>query len=96
MDPSHRRVQLGSRPLPSWLSGWVSPLLADAARPLLAGLLLAGLLLTGLGAPPAWAALPPGNAVTDPAAILRNALPIESVDLQRAPAMTCAPNAGVP
>ena len=69
--------------MPSWLSGWVSPLLADAARPLLAGLLLAGLLLTGLGAPPAWAALPPGNAVTDPAAILRDALPIESVDLQK-------------
>ncbi len=30
----------------------------------------------------AWAALPPGNAVTDPAAILRDALPIEPGDLQ--------------
>ena len=31
---------------------------------------------------PAWAALPPGNAVTDPAAILRDALPIQQGDLQ--------------
>jgi len=30
----------------------------------------------------AWAALPPGNAVTDPAAILRDALPIQQGDLQ--------------
>ncbi|MEY4772770.1 MAG: hypothetical protein RLZZ346_2025 [Cyanobacteriota bacterium] len=41
------------------------------------------LLLTSLplGAA-AWAALPPGNAVTDPAAILRDALPIQQEDLQ--------------
>lgn len=48
-------------------------------------------LLIGLGmglggalvmAPPALAALPPGNAVTDPAALLRNALPIQQPDLQ--------------
>jgi peptidylprolyl isomerase len=32
---------------------------------------------------PAAAALPPGNAVTDPAALLRNALPIEQPDLQK-------------
>lgn len=31
---------------------------------------------------PARAALPPGNAVTDPAALLRNALPIQQPDLQ--------------
>lgn len=31
---------------------------------------------------PVEAALPPGNAVTDPAALLRNALPIEQPDLQ--------------
>jgi len=34
-------------------------------------------------AAPAWAALPEGNAVTDPSAILRNALPIEAPDLQQ-------------
>ncbi|MCP9885449.1 peptidylprolyl isomerase [Synechococcus sp. ATX 2A4] len=38
---------------------------------------------TGLSAAqPAAAALPPGNAVTDPAALLRDALPIEATDLQ--------------
>ena len=42
------------------------------------GLLLALL----LAAPGAWAALPQGNAVTDPAAILRNALPIKAPELQ--------------
>jgi peptidylprolyl isomerase len=49
----------------------------------LAALLVAGLVCSGLGASPAWAFLPPGNAVTDPAAILRDALPIESADLQK-------------
>ena len=32
--------------------------------------------------PPAFAALPPGNAVKDPYAILRNALPIEQKELR--------------
>jgi peptidylprolyl isomerase len=45
-------------------------------------LLAAAGLATGLWATPALAALPPGNAVTDPAAILRDALPIEPGDLQ--------------
>ncbi len=40
------------------------------------------LLVPLLAAPPARAALPPGNAVTDPAAILRDALPIQARDLQ--------------
>ena len=35
-----------------------------------------------LAAPPCWAALPRGNAVTDPSALLRNALPISQKDLQ--------------
>jgi peptidylprolyl isomerase len=35
-----------------------------------------------LAGPPAWAFLPQGNAVTDPSALLRNALPIEAPDLQ--------------
>lgn len=79
MDPSHRRVQLAARPWTSWLSGWFQALGAAALRPLMAALLLVGLLAPG----PAWAFLPPGNAVTDPAAILRDALPIESADLQK-------------
>jgi peptidylprolyl isomerase len=44
-------------------------------------LLLVLLLGLGLGAP-ARAALPPGNAVTDPAAILRDALPLDSSELR--------------
>ncbi|MEX0588084.1 MAG: peptidylprolyl isomerase [Cyanobium sp.] len=40
------------------------------------------LALVFLAAPAAWAALPQGNAVTDPAALLRNALPIKAPDLQ--------------
>jgi len=44
-------------------------------------LLLVLLLGLGLGAP-ARAALPPGNAVTDPAAILRDALPLEASELR--------------
>lgn len=57
---------------------------------LLANRLLASRLLAAVGlvlalllaAPGAWAALPQGNAVTDPAAILRNALPIKAPELQ--------------
>jgi len=50
----------------------------------LCGLLLSAILAIGLlGAPErVLAALPPGNAVTDPAAILRDSLPIEQNDLQ--------------
>ena len=79
MDPSQRRVQLAARPWTCWLPGWCRALGAAGLRPLLAALLLVGLLAPG----PAWAFLPPGNAVTDPAAILRDALPIESADLQK-------------
>ena len=43
---------------------------------------LAGLLILLLAVPAARAALPQGNAVTDPSALLRNALPIEQKDLQ--------------
>lgn len=35
-----------------------------------------------LPAQSAWAYLPPGNAVTDPAALLRNALPVQQSDLE--------------
>ncbi|MFM8258213.1 MAG: peptidylprolyl isomerase [Vulcanococcus sp.] len=51
---------------------------------LLTRLLLAAALVIGLLGAPArsLAALPPGNAVKDPTAILRNALPIDQPDLQ--------------
>jgi peptidylprolyl isomerase len=45
-------------------------------------LLVAVLLLMGPTVPAARAALPQGNAVTDPAALLRNALPVEQAGLQ--------------
>ena len=53
----------------------------DLKRWLLAVLLVLGLSFP-IGAAPANAALPPGNAVKDPTAILRNALPIDQPDLQ--------------
>jgi peptidylprolyl isomerase len=40
------------------------------------------LLLLLAWAPPSWAALPRGNAITDPSALLRNALPVTPGDLQ--------------
>ena len=40
------------------------------------------MLVVLLAAPASWAALPQGNAVTYPAALLRNALPIQAPDLQ--------------
>ncbi|MFN6352237.1 MAG: peptidylprolyl isomerase [Cyanobacteriota bacterium] len=50
------------------------------------GSLLPGVLVVLLtllpGAPAAWAYLPKGNAVTDPEALLRNALPIRQANLQ--------------
>jgi len=69
MDPARTPARSGVRP-PRSAGPW----------PLLATLLLAiGLLAAPLQS---WAALPPGNAVTDPAAILRDALPIDQGDLQ--------------
>jgi peptidylprolyl isomerase len=53
----------------------------DLKRWLLPVLLVLGLSFP-IGAAPANAALPPGNAVKDPTAILRNALPIDQSDLQ--------------
>ncbi|KEF42383.1 MAG: peptidylprolyl isomerase [Cyanobium sp. CACIAM 14] len=57
-----------------------SRLAAPLAGPL--GTALALVLSLLLAAPPAWAYLPQGNAVSDPTALLRNALPIEQEDLQ--------------
>jgi len=53
-------------------------------RTLMGLLLSVGLSLSSgvVTAAPAWAALPEGNAVKDPSAILRNALPIQAPDLQ--------------
>jgi peptidylprolyl isomerase len=53
-----------------------------AGSGLLLGTLLLTALLLGPLAPTALAALPQGNAVTDPTALLRDALPIEAGDLQ--------------
>ena len=53
----------------------------DLKRWLLALLVVLGLSCP-IGALPANAALPPGNAVKDPTAILRNALPIDQPELQ--------------
>ncbi len=47
-----------------------------------AGALGLALLLLLAWAPPSWAALPRGNAITDPSALLRNALPVAPGDLQ--------------
>ena len=44
---------------------------------------LVAVLVLQLAVPAGWAALPQGNAVSDPAALLRNALPIEQSQLQR-------------
>lgn len=70
------------------------------------GLMLALALVLGaalLSAPPAaLAELPQGNAVKDPEAILRNALPIKAPSSRtcstawRPPATTCGPSAGNP
>jgi peptidylprolyl isomerase len=49
---------------------------------LCAGALGLAMVLWLAWAPPSWAALPPGNAITDPSALLRNALPVSPGDLQ--------------
>ena len=59
---------------------WSQPPMRWASS--LLGLLLAVVLSLLPAAAPALAALPRGNAVTDPTALLRNALPIEQRDLQ--------------
>ena len=54
---------------------------SEIVRGFLPGLLVALLVLLP-HAPAAWAYLPKGNAVTDPEALLRNALPIQAGNLQ--------------
>jgi peptidylprolyl isomerase len=48
----------------------------------LQAVLVAALILLPVAVPAAWAYLPKGNAVTDPEALLRNALPIQQGNLQ--------------
>ena len=59
-----------------WPPGWWAP-----GRLACGLVLMVWMLLAPFGAP-AQAALPQGNAVTDPAALLRNALPIDAGELQ--------------
>jgi len=80
MEPSGSRgsgSERGGQRLPGPRSreaiGWASTLL---------GLVLAGMLSLLPATAPALAALPRGNAVTDPTALLRNALPFDQRDLQ--------------
>ena len=68
-------------PQPQSTGQWIPPDSAGRLARLMGGLLLSLVLLLPLAAP-AWAALPQGNAVKDPDAILRNALPIEMPQLQ--------------
>lgn len=75
--PAHSRPQPSGTPCRR--GAWDRGLGQLALRCALVFCLLLGSLLT---APSARAALPPGNAVTDPAAILRDALPIQAQDLQ--------------
>ncbi|MFM1798388.1 MAG: hypothetical protein RLZZ117_666 [Cyanobacteriota bacterium] len=56
--------------------------LTRALGGLLQGALMVALTLLPPNAPAAWAYLPKGNAVTDPEALLRNALPIQQGNLQ--------------
>ena len=72
---------VGAGPISGRVSGFARTTLAGTWRQVGAAC-LAALLLLLLAVPGAWAALPQGNAVTDPAALLRNALPIEQKDLQ--------------
>jgi len=72
--PGSQRGGQGRRELiPQLPMGWSTSLL---------GLLLAAALSLLPAVAPALAALPRGNAVTDPTALLRNALPIDQRDLQ--------------
>ena len=76
-----RQAEVSDIPLAQRLFGaWSAAL---TRRWLISGLaLLLGATLLLAGAAPVRAALPQGNAVKDPEAILRNALPIEAAQLQ--------------
>ena len=73
----HAPQRAEQTPTPPWAIGLRSVLTVLVAIGLGVALEL-GLMPTA----PAWAALPEGNAVKDPSAILRNALPIKAPDLQ--------------
>ena len=65
--------------MPKSRQHWGSPLAYQRFKALLVGLISIALFST---AAPAWAGLPQGNAVKDPAAILRDALPFEQDDIR--------------
>ena len=65
--------------MPKSRQHWGSPLAYQRFKALLVGLISVALFST---AAPAWAGLPQGNAVKDPAAILRDALPFEQADIR--------------
>ena len=65
--------------MPKSRQHWGSPLAHPRFKAVLVALL--GFALINIAAP-AWAALPQGNAVKDPAAILRDSLPFEQDDIR--------------
>ena len=65
--------------MPKSRQHWGSPLAHPRFKAALIALL--GFALINLAAP-AWAALPQGNAVKDPAAILRDSLPFQQDDIR--------------
>jgi peptidylprolyl isomerase len=74
---THKGLRAGSGVGAAGRQGQLRSMLRGLRRSCAA--LVLGLLLM---APAAWAALPEGNAVKDPAAILRNALPVDAPQLQ--------------
>ena len=74
---THKGLRAGSGVGAAGRQGQLRSMLRGLLRSCAA--LVLGLLLM---APAAWAALPEGNAVKDPAAILRNALPVDAPQLQ--------------
>ena len=64
--------------MPKSRQHWGSPLVHQRLNAVLAALISFALITI---AAPAWAALPQGNAVKDPAAILRDALPFDQDDI---------------
>ena len=65
--------------MPKSRQHWGSPLVHQRLNAVLAVLISFALITI---AAPAWAALPQGNAVKDPAAILRDALPFDQDDIR--------------
>ena len=65
--------------MPKSRQHWGSPLVHQRLNAILAALISIALITVPA---PAWASLPQGNAVKDPAAILRDALPFDQDDIR--------------